>query len=294
MNAEGRDGVVAVTGATGRQGGAVARALLADGRKVRVLTRRPSSEAARALVKLGAEAATCDLRDRASTMAALHGASAVFLITTPYESGVEEEERQGRLAIKASRDSGVRQIVYSSVAAADRMTGVPHFESKGRVERFLGEAGIPLTTVLRPTFFMDMFLGDAFRRGLERGGINLLIEPETRIAMIAVEDIAAFAVRAFGNPADFDGHVIDLAGDYPSMTELAAALSEALDIAIEYRQVDESALDDDVRPKAGTQRWLEEVGWQVDRRSLAPYGIPLTDVGTWARRHHDALLPVNA
>jgi len=289
MKAEVRDGIVAVAGATGRQGGAVARALIADGWKVRALTRQPHSEEALALAELGAEAVACELGNRASISVALQGASALFLTTTPYESGVEEEEKQAKLAIEVSRDIGIHQIVYSSVASADQPTGVAHFESKGRVEQFLADVGAPVVTVLRPTFFMDMFLGNAFRRGLERRSIEFLIKPETRIAMIAVQDIGAFA-----HPVDLAGQVIDLAGDYPSMIELAAAMSKALDTAIEYHQVDEGELAEDIRPKPGTQRWLEEVGWQVDPAGLARYHVPLTDVSTWARRHREALLPVGA
>ena len=283
-------GIVAVAGATGRQGGAAARALLADGRKVRALTRRPESPAAQALVALGAEAVECDLDDRESARRALQGASQLYLTTTPYESGVEEEERQAKLVIDGAREVGVRHVVYSSVASADQPTGVAHFESKGRIEHYLMESGIPTTTVLRPTFFMDMFLDDAFRRAIARGSIEFVIKPETQIAMIAVEDIASFAVHAFSHPEALDGHVIDLAGDYPSMTELASAMSAALHRDIEYQQVAEGDLAADVRPKVGTQRWLEDVGWQVDPKALADYGVPLTNVREWASRHRDTLL----
>lgn len=283
-------GPVAVTGATGRQGGAVARALLAAGHEVRALTRRPESAAAAALTAYGAGVARCDLGDRDSVRRALDGVSQLYLTTTPYESGTEEEERQARIVIDEARAAGVQQVVYGSVASADRPTGVAHFESKGRVEAYLDASGIETTTVLRPTFFMDMFLDPAFRRALKSGSIRFVLEPGTRIAMIAVEDIAAFAVQAFARPEVFSGEAVDLAGDYPSMTELAAALSAALERDIAYVQVAEASLDPDVRPKVGTQRWLEDVGWHVEPSSAARYEVPLTTVRDWAEHHRDQLL----
>lgn len=285
---------IAVTGATGRQGGAVARVLLARRFKVRALTRNPSSASAKALEATGAEVVTCDLNDPRSVTAALRGVSGVFLTTTPYEKGVDAEEMHAKQAIEASAVVGVQQVVYSSVALADQPTGVPHFESKGRVERYLAEAGIPCITVLRPTFFMDMFLGDAFRRCIQQGRIELLLNPETRIAMIAVDDIAAFAAHACAHPSEMSGKVIELAGDRPSMTGLAASMSTGLECPLEYRQIGEVDLAADIRPKAGTQRWLEDVGWGVDPTNLTPYRIPLTDLATWARRHRDALLRLSA
>ncbi|GAA1022254.1 hypothetical protein Aple_075160 [Acrocarpospora pleiomorpha] len=282
--------IVAVTGATGRQGGAATRALIGAGRKVRALTRRPESPSARELAALGADVVRCDLGDRESIRNALQGASGLYLTTTPYESGVDEEERQAKSAIDIAREAGIRHVVYGSVASADQPTGVAHFESKGRIEEYLTTSGIPLTTVLRPTFFMDMFLDDAFRHAIARRSIEFVIRPETRIAMIAVDDIAAFAAHAFAHPDAIAGHVIDLAGDYPSMMELASVLSEALQQEIVYRQVDESQLAADVRPKAGTQRWLEDVGWQVDPKALEGYGVPLTDLREWAVSHREKLL----
>ena len=87
---------ILVTGATGQQGGAVARALLAGGHKVRALTRKPDGEAARALAGKGAEVVRGDLDDVASLEKALAGAWGVFAVQNTWEAGVEGEEQQGK------------------------------------------------------------------------------------------------------------------------------------------------------------------------------------------------------
>jgi uncharacterized protein YbjT (DUF2867 family) len=281
--------IVAVSGATGRQGGAVVRQLLAGGSGVRALTRRPASNEANVLRDLGAEVVLCDLDDEGSVRAAIGGASGVFLTTTPYENGTVAEEHQAQVVIDAAVWAGVAQIVYSSVACADQLTGVPHFESKGRVESRLNRAGFESTTVLRPTLFMEMLLGKAFRRDLAEGQIKFIFEPATSIAMIAVQDIGAFAALAFAHPHELNGRVVDLCGERPSLESLAASMSAALGRSIRYVQVGASDLAPDVSPKIATQRWLEDVGWPSSPTELGDYEVQLTDTETWARLHRREL-----
>src|ERR1700686_5783893 len=89
---------VLVTGATGQQGGAVARALLARGHRVKALTRKPDSDAARQLISAGADLVTGDLGDAASVLKAASGVGTVFLIGNVNATGTEEETRQGIIA----------------------------------------------------------------------------------------------------------------------------------------------------------------------------------------------------
>lgn len=122
--------VIAVTGATGAQGGATARALLRHGSRVRALTRRPSSTAAEELRGLGAEVAYADFDDRAGLDAALAGADALFTMSTLHrgdaESVADAEVRQAISLLDAAAASGtVRHIVFTSAANADRGTGIP-------------------------------------------------------------------------------------------------------------------------------------------------------------------------
>ncbi|MEU6219315.1 NmrA family NAD(P)-binding protein [Streptomyces sp. NPDC047022] len=149
---------VAVTGATGAQGGATARALLAAGHRVRALTRRTDSPAADALRGLGAEVCRADFDDRPSLEAALAGADSLFAVTTPFGAGAGTgtEVRQGESLVDAAAEVHVGHVVYTSAAHADRDTGVPHYESKRAVERHLRAAGVPWT-VIGPAAFMDNF-----------------------------------------------------------------------------------------------------------------------------------------
>src|SRR4051812_29113567 len=120
---------VLVTGATGQQGGALARHLRSQGYRVVAFTRRADSPAARALEALGAELAIGDFDDPASLEAAARRADTLFAMATPFEDGPEAEIRQGMNLVDAARRAGVRHFVYSSVAGADRLTGIPHFDS---------------------------------------------------------------------------------------------------------------------------------------------------------------------
>jgi len=125
---------VLVTGATGQQGGGVARALLSRGHRVKALTRKPDSDAARRLTSAGADLVTGDLGDAASVLKAASDVSTMFLMGNSYEAGTEEETRQGISAAEAAKAAGVGHLIYSSVADANKKTGIPHFESKYLVE----------------------------------------------------------------------------------------------------------------------------------------------------------------
>lgn len=106
---------VLVTGATGKQGGNVARQLLSKGHQVRGLTRNPDSPAAVELQRLGAEIVTGNLEDRASLEQAAQGVDAIFSMSTPFESDIETEIRQGKNVADAAKTVGVPYLVYSSV-----------------------------------------------------------------------------------------------------------------------------------------------------------------------------------
>lgn len=138
---------VLVTGATGKQGGATARALLAKGHEVRAVTRNPDSPAARNLADAGAEIAVGDFRDRDTLTAAMQGVDTVFAMSTFFEEGVEGEVEQGKALIDTARAAGVAHLVQTSVASADRQTGIPHFDSKGQIERYLADSGVPCTVI---------------------------------------------------------------------------------------------------------------------------------------------------
>jgi hypothetical protein len=130
-----------VSDATGQQGGAVARALLSRGHRVKALTRMQDSDAARQLMSAGADLVTGDLGKAASVLKAASGVGTMFLMGNSYEAGAEEETRQAIIAAEAAKAAGVGHLIYSSVADANKKTGIPHFESKyhQRAGRLHGE-----------------------------------------------------------------------------------------------------------------------------------------------------------
>ena len=184
---------ILVTGATGNQGGAVARKLLEDGFQVRALTRKTMSDSARKLALLGAEVVYGDLDDRSSLDPVLEGIYGVFAVLTPFEEGVVGEVREGKYLVDACKAAGIKHLVYSSVAGANLKTGIPHFDSKNEIERYIKVAGVP-ATILRPVFFMYNFNSDymGVRRKIIEGTLSLPLKPDTKLQMLAVEDFASF------------------------------------------------------------------------------------------------------
>src|ERR1700761_1740425 len=190
-----KERLILVTGATGKQGGAALRHLCAKGFAVRAMTRDPEQPKARALVGHGAKVVKGDMEDVASIVRALDGVDGVYSVQD-WQGGVEQEGRQGVNLVEAAKRAVVDQIVYSSVSAADQNTGIPHFESKFQIEERIRRAGVPYT-ILRPVFFMENWLDMGQMIG--QGAITLPLKPETRLQMIAVEDIGAFIAMAFGD-----------------------------------------------------------------------------------------------
>ena len=213
--------VIAVTGATGQQGGAVARKLLEAGWKVRALTRDLDKPAAQELQALGAEIVPGDMDDRAQLDAAFQGAYGVFSVQNFWLPGVgfEGEIRQGKNVEEAAKAAGVQHLVYSSVGAAHRGMGQKHFESKWMIEQHLHSLDIPFT-ILRPAAFYENFNWE--RAYILNGTFNGLgLRPEKERQLIGVDDIAAFAALVFANPSEYAGKTMELAGDALTESQLA-------------------------------------------------------------------------
>ncbi|HEY0207563.1 NmrA/HSCARG family protein [Acerihabitans sp.] len=149
--------IIVVIGATGQQGGAVARALAATGRwRVRAVVRNPASSVALCLRDHGIEVIHGNMDRPESLSAALAGAYGVYAMQ-PSVRGTEIEIRQGAAIIDAACFADIRHFIYASVGGADRQSGVPHFESKWVIEQNLVRSGLP-ATVIRPAFFMENFV----------------------------------------------------------------------------------------------------------------------------------------
>ncbi len=267
--------MILVTGATGQQGGAAARCLLRKGQKVRALTRDPAKAAE--LKKQGAEVVSGDLTNRASLDVALRGVKMAFLVTTPYEKGIEAEVKQGITMADAAKAAGVEHLVFTSVGSADRNTGIPHFESKWKVEQHIRKIGMP-ATILRPVFFMENFASPWFLPAIKSGKLVLPLRADRPLQMIALADIGEFAAAAFLRPKEFIGQAIDLAGDEMTLPEAMQLLSKASGKKIGYEQLpDEQSEKAFGYDFAVMFRWFDEVGYSVNIPVLQKrWGIPLT------------------
>ncbi len=257
---------ILVTGATGTQGGAVARELLKRGYPVRALTRNPEQPAATALAAQGAEVVQGNFDDPASLAAAMAGAWGVFAVTDFWEHGREREEQHGRALIDAAEQAGVGHFVYTSVAAADSGSGLAHFESKYEIEQMLDDSDLDFT-VVRPVEFMDNWRWslDALRAGRY---VNPR-DPGDRHQWIAASDIGFFVGEAFDNPDDWIGRTEEIAGDEMTLEELTGVMSEAFDRPVEYVQVSWEEFEE----MLGTEmtdmyRWFADVGYSVNIEAL--------------------------
>jgi uncharacterized protein YbjT (DUF2867 family) len=294
---------VLVTGATGKQGGATARALLAAGVPVRALVRDPATDRATAVEALGAELVTGDLHDRESVARAAEGARAVFSVQMPAVTAegfdYDGEVAQGVNLIEGAKAAGVPQFVHTSVTGAGqhsehpawaegRWSVEPAFRAKSAVQDRVRAAGFPHWTILKPGFFMDNFLPSMaflFPRGTE-GGLVSVLNPGTRLSLVAVEDIGRSAAAAIAAPARFDGVELELASDHLSMTEIADVLSRALGTPLSAPDMTEDeALAAGMPPMGAAHEWLnvaEQPGRPEYARAL---GIPLTSFDAWAHGH---------
>lgn len=253
----------AVTGATGAQGGATARALLAAGQRVRALTRRPA--AASALADLGADVVYADFRDRPSLDAALKDVDTVFAVTTPFGTSVEAEVEDGIALVDAA--AGLRHIVFTSAANADRATGIPHFDSKFRIERHLAAQHVPWT-VIGPAAFMDQYAESWHRSSYERGVLSVPLPPDKPLALIAAADIGAFAAHVLTHPAAFAGQRVDIASDELTGPEIAAVLGAALGRELRYEEAPLAVAERYSPDLAAMFRYFGTVGMRVDVEAL--------------------------
>ena len=212
-------GVIAVLGATGRQGGAVARRLLADGRRVRALSRAPQSAAAREIAAAGADVVAADMADRASLEAAFADADGVYSVQDSYVAGLEAEVRHGKNVADAAGAAGVRHVVYGSAGTGAPGTGVGSWESKLEIEAYMRELDLPLT-VLRPMAFMELMSDKAFYPPVSTWHVMpKLLGGATLVPWIAVDDLGAVAATAFAERERFVGRELPLAADLRSIDD---------------------------------------------------------------------------
>jgi uncharacterized protein YbjT (DUF2867 family) len=275
-----------VIGATGRQGGATARALRRRGAKVRAFVRNPDDPAARALTGDGAEIAIGDLDDVGSLVAAMTGVSGVFSIQNWWQTGARREVRQGKNVADAAMKARVPHLLYSSVGGADRGAEITHWKTKWEIELHIRELGLP-ATILRPVTFMETYYVPAVEKGILRGKLVDPIRAEKRVQLIATDDIGEWAALALTEPRRFVGKALEIAGDELTNPEIAAAFARVLGRPVRYQRLPLFV----TRLVLGKEfhqmfKWFNEQGYRADLamlRSEYPEVTP-TSLEAWLAR----------
>lgn len=216
---------VLVTGATGFVGARVAEALVADGHRVRAMTRRPASYAG------PGEPVEGDVDDPASLGDALAGVDAAYyLVHSLDDDDFEAKDAAAARAFgRACAEAGVGQIVYLGGLGADDEDLSAHLRSRREVEGLLGEAGVPVTVLRAAIVVGHGGISWELTRQLVKN-LPVMITPRwvsTRTQPIAIDDVVAYLVGVLGRE-EARGRVFEVGGDdvltYRSMLERAAQI----------------------------------------------------------------------
>jgi uncharacterized protein YbjT (DUF2867 family) len=248
--------IIAVVGATGAQGGGLARAILNDadgGFAVRALTRDPASDKARALAKMGAEVVAADIDDEASVRRAFHGAHGAYCVTFYWAHySPEKEIAEARNMARAAKAAGLKHVIWSTledtrqwVPLSDQrmptLMGqykVPHFDAKGEANKVFTEFGVP-TTFLLTSFYWDNLIhfGMGPKKGPDGKLAITLPMGSKKLPSMAAEDIGRCAYGIFKKGAAYIGKTVGIAGGHLTGEQIAAELGKALDQEVRYNAV---------------------------------------------------------
>lgn len=247
---------IAVVGATGAQGGGLARAILADQGgpfRARAITRDPKSPKAQELARAGAEVVAGDVDDLESLKKAFAGAYGAFCVTPFWAHfSAEKEMQEAKNCAEAAKHAKLQHVIWSTLEdtrktvplSDDRMPTlqgkwkVPHFDAKGEADQYFAQAGVP-TTYLLASFYWENFIH--FGSGPKKGpdGTYLLTFPigKAKMAGIAAEDIGKAAYAIFKGGKKYVGQRVGIAGEHLTGDEMAAAMSKAVGVEIRYNEV---------------------------------------------------------
>lgn len=317
--------IIAVVGATGQQGGGLARAILDDPDSpfaLRALTRNAGSAAARALAERGADVVEADLDDEASVRRAFDGAYGAFVVTNFWAERTPEEEAartraqmeldQAGVAARAAKGAGLKHVVWSTLEDTrphfehlgselpTLLDGykVPHFDAKGEADNLFTSLGVPTTFLLTTMFYEAFLLGQGPHRD-ESGRLALTVPMgDSPLAVVAAEDIGRTAYGIFRAGAKYVGRTVGLAGDHVTGVELAERFARALGEDVEYRPMTHDQLRAAGFPGADEfgnmyQFYAEAAEYFVGvrdidlvRRELNP---DLTSLEDWLTAHKDRI-----
>src|SRR5262245_19431795 len=276
--------VILVTGATGHQGGASARHLLANGWRVRALVRKIDDPAARALADSGVELVQGDMTDRASLDRAMQGVYGVHSVQAYLPKDAAGEIRQGTNVADAAKAAGVQHLVYSSAAGPDDPSDldVPEISSKRAIEQHIRASGLPFT-FLRPVYLMDTL--NFLRSYILQGTWTISLPADRAMQLLASDDIGAFAVLAFQHPERWLNQSLELAGDELTQLQIAEVLSRVIGRSIRFVEMpieQARAYDADL---AKVTEWLNTEGFHADIAALRTIYPGLLTLETWLRKN---------
>ena len=250
--------VIAVVGATGAQGGALARAILADRNStfaVRAITRDPSKDAARVLADAGAEVVRADIDDVASMQQAFAGAAGAFCLTNFWEHlSADKEKAQARNLADAAKAAAVPHVIWSTLEDTRKLMDpgdtrmpmlqkhyrVPHFDAKAEADAYF--AGLPVTYLVTSFYWDNIY---SFGLGPKKGddGVYGWSFPmgQKRLAGIAAEDIGKVAYGIFKAGSKYIGKTVGIAGEFLTADEMSEKLARSLGIKVKYTPVEADA-----------------------------------------------------
>src|SRR5688572_29142582 len=239
--------LITVFGATGAQGGGLARAILQDPRSefsVRAVTRDPQSEKAKELESMGAELVSADIDDPSSVLKALEGSYGAYFVTFYWAHfSPEKEKAEAKTYAQAAKDAGLKHVIWSTLEDTRKWVPlesnqmptlmerykVPHFDAKGESDQYFRELNVP-TTFLLASFYWDNFI--YFGSGPKKGPDGKLYLPfpldDKKMAGIASEDIGKAAYGIFQKGEEMIGKTVGIAGEHFTGEEIAQKMSKAL------------------------------------------------------------------
>lgn len=287
--------LVLVTGATGKQGGAVVEALLQRGHQVRATTRNPDSKAATNLKLKGVDVVKADFSDSVSLLRAATGVDTLYAMMTPLEAGIEAEVQQGIALVDAAKAAGVGHLILGSVASADGGTGIPHFDSKYRVEQYVAASGVPYT-ISAPVFFMENLIDVWALPSLREGKLALAMPSNRPLQQIAVRDIGRFVVAMVERRQEVFGKRFDIGGDEITGEGAAVILSRVTGREIRYEGFPPEYLQQHSEDMALMFKWFDSHGYVADLPALQRDFTDVHWLGfeDWAKEQDWSILTADA
>jgi uncharacterized protein YbjT (DUF2867 family) len=248
--------IIAVVGATGAQGGGLARAILADKRggfAVRAVTRDINSDKARELAALGAEVVAADIDDAESVKRAFKGAHGAYCVTFFWAHfSPEKESAEAKTMAEAAKHAGLQHVIWSTLEDTRKLVPlgdnrmptlmgkykVPHFDSKGQADHLFTDLGLPVTFLLTSFYWENLiFFGMGPKKGADGKLQFTLPMGDKKLPGIATEDIGRCAYGIFKRGRELVGQTVGIAGEHLTGAQMAASLSKALGQEVRYNAV---------------------------------------------------------